>query len=307
MDGRRRQRWNNYRGSQNRKPPRGCWQLAVPSWEKEFCKVVGSLEWGTLLQMKKFMHLYDNVIKWNDSAGEEAFCNAKKRYWAEINGVSCDIPLPDPDLYIEKINWDSEIDPELLPDLEWKLVIPNREEDHDPVVIFGDSLMPNQAFSPTGWGDVEENLEVPANHSSANYGDPWEQNWGNSNDMAVSGWPGYLNNTWQFSDGSGPGYMSWGGGWNNDGGWSYANNHFNYVGPYIEDKRGDGVQGLWNDSNVTTANAGRYVSSYRTSRAQANDHCRNHISRNDEGRHKAPYWGKQSAGQNSDIKRVEFN
>ncbi|PIN10482.1 hypothetical protein CDL12_16933 [Handroanthus impetiginosus] len=233
MEGRRRKRGGNYRRSQNRKPPRGFWQPTVPSWEKEFCKVVGSLDWETLLQMKKFMHLYDNIINWNDSAGEEAFRNAKKRYWAEIHGISCDISLPDPDLYIDKINWDSEIDPGSLPDPESIPVNPNVDEDHDPVVIFGDSLMPTQEFSPTGWGDDEENLEVQNNHSLVNYDDTGEQNWGNN--AVDSAWPGYSNNnTWQFNDGSGPtGSVSWGGGWN------YANNHhFNECGTgYRRQKR----------------------------------------------------------------------
>lgn len=246
--------------------------------------MVGSLDWETLLHMKKFMHLYSNVIEWNDSAGEEAFRNAKKRYWAEKNGFSCDIPLPDPDLYIDEIDWNAEIDPQLSPDLESDPVIPNAEEDYDPVIIFGDSLVPDQALTPTGWGDDEENLEVPATRSSANYDDPWANS---LNNWAGAAW-GYSNNAWQFSDGSGPSYMSWGGGWNSDWGWSYGNNYFNYVG-------GDGEQGLWNDSNVATTNAGGYVSSYRTSRVQANDQRRNHMSRNAEGRHKAPYWGKQSA------------
>ncbi|KAI3471336.1 hypothetical protein Pfo_030701 [Paulownia fortunei] len=298
MESRRRQKWDNYRRSQNKRPPRGSWQPAVPSWEKEFCKVVGSLDWETLLQMKKFMHLYENVIKWNDSAGEEAFSNAKKRFWAEINGLPCDISLPDPDLYIDEIDWDSEIDPELLPDLEFESMISNADEDHDPVVIFGDSLLPNQAYSLTGWGDDEENFKVPANSYSANHGAPWEQNWGNSFDNgAAIGWPGYSNNAWHFGDGSGPaGYMTWGGGWNNDWGWNYANNNIIYeVGPDIEHKIADGEQGPWNESNVARDNAGRHVSSDRTSRVQRNDRYRNHISRNDAGRYKATYWGQQSA------------
>ncbi|KAK6127305.1 hypothetical protein DH2020_038968 [Rehmannia glutinosa] len=269
-----------------------CRQPTVPSWEKDFCRVVGALDWETLLQMKKCMHFYDNVINWNDSAGEEAFCNAKRRYWAEINGFPCDIPFPDPDLYIEKINWDSKTNPELLPDSESVPVTPG--SDHEPVVIFGDSFVQNQGFTVTGWGDDEETFEVPANQDDANYGDSWGQNWewGNScNNMAASGWPdcNNNNNTWQYSDGSGHGYMSWEGGWNNDWGWSYADNNFNYVGPVVEE------QGMWNESNVrTTADAGRsYVSGYGSSRVQANEHCMNNMSRTDRGRHKGPYRGNK--------------
>ncbi|KAL0453158.1 UNVERIFIED_CONTAM: hypothetical protein Slati_1293900 [Sesamum latifolium] len=181
MDSRRRQKWDNYRRSQNKRRH----APTVPSWEKEFCKVVGSLDWETLLQMKRFMHLYENVIKWNDSAGEEALSNAKKRFWAEINGLPCDISLPDPDLYIDKIDWDSEVDPQMQSDIEFEPMISNAEKDHDPVVIFGDSLLPNQEYSVTGWGDDEENFKVPAKSSSANHGDPWEQNWGSSFDNGL--------------------------------------------------------------------------------------------------------------------------
>ncbi|KAG8367860.1 hypothetical protein BUALT_Bualt16G0116500 [Buddleja alternifolia] len=267
MENRRRQKWdnNNNRRSQSRRPPRGSWQPTMPSWEKEFCRTVGSLDWETLLQMKKFMHLYDNVIKWNDSAGEEAFSNAKKRFWAEINGLSCDIPLPDPDLYIDEINWDSEIDQEFhdMP------VVSNTEEYyHEPVVIFGDSLVQNQEFSTTGWGDDEENLKGPAIYSSVDHFNSWEENWGDSFDSrAQSAWPGYSNYAWQFSNGSG--YMPWGGGWNDDSGWSWADTrYFNHVGPDNEEYRGGRETGGWNNGSV---DAGRYVSSYRTSRVQGND------------------------------------
>ncbi|KAG8362715.1 hypothetical protein BUALT_BualtUnG0048500 [Buddleja alternifolia] len=206
MENRRRQKWdnNNNRRSQSRRPPRGSWQPTMPSWEKEFCRTVGSLDWETLLQMKKFMHLYDNVIKWNDSAGEEAFSNAKKRFWAEINGLSCDIPLPDPDLYIDEINWDSEIDQEFhdMP------VVSNTEEYyHEPVVIFGDSLVQIKNFPPRG-----------------------------SKCMA----------------------------WLELGRYSL----FQSCGPDNEEYRGGRETGGWNNGSV---DAGRYVSSYRTSRVQGND------------------------------------
>ncbi|KAK4392501.1 hypothetical protein Sango_2027900 [Sesamum angolense] len=329
MDGRRRQR-DNSRRSQYRRPQRviteiyslcclsmyfcpvvlgvdvvGNWQPSVPSWEKDFCKAVSSMDWETLVQMKKFTHLYSNVMEWNDSAGEEAFRNAKERYWAEINGHSCDISLPDPDLYIDKINWDSENDPEPLQDLESELAIPNIEEDHEPVVIFGDSIMPDQTFSPAGWGDCEENVDVPANNPSAECGGPWEQNWGNPlNDNAPSAWPVYSND-WGWSntnDYAWPGYSNdWG--WNgaNDcfnyigTGWSNANDHFNYVGTGWSNVGHGGEWGQSNDANVTMAYADRYMACYTNPRLQGKEgHYGNHTSRNDIGRYKAPQWGEQS-------------
>ncbi|KAL8493901.1 hypothetical protein ACS0TY_024893 [Phlomoides rotata] len=274
MEYRRR---NNNRRSQNKRPPRGTsgnWKPTVPSWEKEFCRVIGSLDWETLLQMKKFMHLYDNVIKWDDSAGEEAFSNAKKRFWAEINGFPCDVALPDPDLYIDEIDWDSETCPQLLPDFESEPVVaPNVEVDHDPVVIFGDTLLPNEAYTLTGWGDEDENFKAPqANSSSANQGSPWVQNWGNSFDNGTAiGWPDYSNSACNFGDGSGTGgYMAWGNGWNNEWGWNYNNDVTYGAQPHMEQGMADGGWGQWNDNggNVSTDNGG----------------------------YKTTYWGQQSCG-----------
>ncbi|KAK8994398.1 hypothetical protein V6N11_045490 [Hibiscus sabdariffa] len=38
----------------------------------KFCDLVGSVPWRKLLETKRFMNLYDNVVQWKDSAGEEA-------------------------------------------------------------------------------------------------------------------------------------------------------------------------------------------------------------------------------------------
>ncbi|CAA0812787.1 Unknown protein [Striga hermonthica] len=180
MEGRRRQRWDNTKRSHKNKPPRGTWQPTVPKWEKDFCKVVGSLDWDTLLHMKKFMHLYENVLNWDDSAGEEALSNAKKRYWAWINGLPCNLLPPDPDLYIDKIDWDSEVDNTV----SWPEFEPEFTADHEPVVIFGDSFFANQSYSLGGWGDAEENFsarDMNNNTKSRNIqgGDDWgqTQNW----------------------------------------------------------------------------------------------------------------------------------
>ncbi|XP_047967364.1 uncharacterized protein LOC125211554 [Salvia hispanica] len=242
MEGRRRA---SQRRSQSKKPPRGYWQPKIPAWEKEFCKVVGSMDWETLLQMKRFMHLYDKVMEWNDSAGEEAFSNAKKRYWANKNGLSCHVSLPDPDLYIDKINWDSDNDPELLlPDVVSLAASPQTEEDqyHDPVVIFGDSAIPDNVFATVGWGDWEENFVAPAACSSTNYLDPWNERgpsgWSGYHN---NGWQGYSNDTWQYNNGS----RQWGGDWS----WNYANHCYsNYVGTDTRDAWGDG---RWNDNPTT--------------------------------------------------------
>lgn len=125
--------------------------------------------------MKKFVHLYDNVVKWDDSAGEEAFHNAKKRFLAKMHGIPCDMSLPNPDLYIDEVDWDSEVDPELLLDLDREYTIPDASENHETVVIFGDVLYRNEAFSTAGWGETEENFRKATNSSSNNLENPWEK------------------------------------------------------------------------------------------------------------------------------------
>lgn len=74
---------------------------------------------------------HDYVINWDASAGEEAFNNAKSQFLAQVNGSHCSISQPDPDTYIEKINWDPYIDPELIKDLDRVFFNPdevNKEE-----------------------------------------------------------------------------------------------------------------------------------------------------------------------------------
>ncbi|KAF4373649.1 hypothetical protein F8388_025343 [Cannabis sativa] len=94
------------------------WQPTVPKWEKDFCAKVGLVSWRKILETKKYIHLYDKVMEWNDSACEEAFKQAKKKFWAKINGFESEIVLPGPDIYIDEVDWDAEIDPELYLDLE---------------------------------------------------------------------------------------------------------------------------------------------------------------------------------------------
>ncbi|KAM1455437.1 hypothetical protein ACFX1R_005827 [Malus domestica] len=114
----RHQSWTKDRSQRRYKSLR-----CVPYWERKFCTTVGSVPWRKLVETKKYMSLYKNIVEWNDSAGEEAFNNAKNRFWAEMNGLipSSDISLPDPDMYIDDIDWSSScnnIDPQLILDLE---------------------------------------------------------------------------------------------------------------------------------------------------------------------------------------------
>jgi hypothetical protein len=39
-----------------------------------------------ILKTKKILALYKDIISWDDSAGKEAFDNAKAHFWAQITG-----------------------------------------------------------------------------------------------------------------------------------------------------------------------------------------------------------------------------
>ncbi|KAL7598243.1 hypothetical protein Lser_V15G26264 [Lactuca serriola] len=146
------------------------WQQSVPSWEKKFCSSIGSIPWKKLVETKRFIHLYDNVIKWNDSAGKEAFQSAKNNFYANIHGLPCNNRLPDPDIYIDNIDWDSKVDPNLILDLDSDSVVPDSgsKDEQEQVVIFGSSFPPSyQNFSPYGWGDSDDDKKKSPNPNTS--------------------------------------------------------------------------------------------------------------------------------------------
>ncbi|KAF5473238.1 hypothetical protein F2P56_009863 [Juglans regia] len=240
--------------SQNWKPPVYAWQSSVPSWEKKFCTSIGSVPWRKLLETKKCMYLYDNVVQWNDSAGEEAFHNAKNRFWAEINGLPCDISLPDPDIYIDKVDWNSSIDPELLLNLEQDSNAPSEGDKDEKAVILADFLL-NQPSCCTGWGEAEEDLRKTTNlawhpgygnynQAVNNNNDYWEHNYGQSNGaIEDNGWANYQNDSWGWNQ------------WENGGCNEWEKN-------YIESE---------NNSRRKEV-SDRYMSRYKTSRFHGNDY-----------------------------------
>ncbi|KAL8459989.1 hypothetical protein ACS0TY_031771 [Phlomoides rotata] len=122
------------------------------------------MDWNVFLQKKKHIHLHPKALEWNDIAAKEAFNNAKRRFWSQKHHFSCDVPLPDPNLYIYNIDWDSKIDIEL--DLD---SISSRDENEGPE-FSGDPLVPEsyRDIVPTGWGD---DIDDPAATFSARYGD----------------------------------------------------------------------------------------------------------------------------------------
>ncbi|XP_048137975.1 uncharacterized protein LOC115737651 [Rhodamnia argentea] len=171
--------YNRHQGTQGnrsfrRKPPTGNWRPAVPSWEKEFCRLVGSVPWRKLVEAKRYIHLHDKVLKWDDLAAEEAFRDAKARFWAGINGTPCSISLPDPNLHIDEVDWASEVDPDLLCDLDRG---PEALDggDNSGTIIFGDVLV-NQ------WASNREDPNSKDGCSPGIVCDNWDTwDWGDLN------------------------------------------------------------------------------------------------------------------------------
>lgn len=273
----------------------GSWQPTVPSWEKAFCKVVGSLDWEIILDMKRFVHLYDNVVKWNDSAGEEAFHDAKKRFLAKIRGLPCDISLPNPDLYIDEVDWDSEVDPELLLDLEREYSIPDASENHETVVIFGDSLYSNEAFSAAGWGENEDNFMKATNLSSNNPENPREKViYINRQTANENGWGEAVQNTHPLDEGGGTvgRETSW-----------YSNQYGYHVIEPKEKKVADNdvVQGTWDVNNGKKEDGGGFSPRNNTSRFHGNEQKGSSKWRNGKGQKRESFLYENSTTVNKKL------
>jgi len=137
--------------------------------------------------------MYKEVDQWDDSAAFENFQNAKSRFRSHYHGQPSDIPLPDPDLYIEKVDHRCEVDPELVADLE-KVRLPF-EADNE-FAVGANKKSQNQ---PGNW-DVY--VEKPAEVNK------WEED----NSRSNMGWGVPLNSWNKISSGWGDALVqpSWG-------------------------------------------------------------------------------------------------
>ncbi|KAL9251857.1 hypothetical protein AKJ16_DCAP20171 [Drosera capensis] len=145
-----------------RDPETVVWQDNVPMWEKKFCYLSG-IAWEKVLGAKKFGHSNSPVLEWDDSAGEEAFCNSKERFWAKINGLPSQTQLPDPDMFIENVDWDPDIDHELVRDLERAYFNP----DEAALTTISNSTKENSMSAPKLASEEQEKQDDGDN--------PWEQ------------------------------------------------------------------------------------------------------------------------------------
>ncbi|XP_055961802.1 pentatricopeptide repeat-containing protein At4g20740-like [Mercurialis annua] len=134
----------------------------VPIWEKKFCSSIGSVPWQKIVNAKKFLYCHDTVMRWDDSASEDAFQKAKKRFWSEINRLPSEISLPDPDMFIDPINWHPDIDPELVKDLELAFFTPDDEGENDGSVEHKNKKNKNSvSISSEGWNGKEDEVRTP--------------------------------------------------------------------------------------------------------------------------------------------------
>lgn len=224
------------RSHQYGRPPQhpGYLQTAVPSWEKRFCTSVCLIPWGRIVGAKITLGAYKNIAEWDDSAAFEAFQNAKSRYWAYINNLPCDIPLPDPDMYIEKVNHNVVIDPKLIEDLEKEQPPPLPDCKKEGSSGWESLIFENKQTPTTGWGNAW------GGSTSGHHSVDWDQfveeqrqspGWGETNLSKH----GDSSNTWNFHGSwGGQKDCSWGDGrntnsWNNgrDHTWGQHSNFLN--------------------------------------------------------------------------------
>lgn len=199
-------------------PPSGFCKDGIPYWEKQFCTLVGSIPWWKVADAKRYMYGNSNVLDWNDSAGEEAFQNAKQRFWADINGLSCDISLPDPSIYIDEIDWYPIIDPELIKEVDCEYFAPDEEEGNGKfgrrnkntkysafVPPDGHNRVPNNSRNPwecdniQGSGDLKNTVQG-RNQWNTNGDNPWESGSTQGNgSMEKNAWEDSRDKSWGWN------------------------------------------------------------------------------------------------------------
>ncbi|GFY94956.1 hypothetical protein Acr_10g0003410 [Actinidia rufa] len=89
------------------------------------------------------------------------FSRGVNGFWAAVNGLPCDTHLPDPDMYIDEIDWNPRLDPEMIMDLDREYFNPDDGRDntmHNSVgrpLCRGKPAISSQNVGPAkekGWG-----------------------------------------------------------------------------------------------------------------------------------------------------------
>lgn len=125
--------------------------MALPYWEREFIRKVGSFEWKNFIEVKKYVYPCDKIMQWDDRAGEETFKMVKLWFWEKFNDLPTTVKLPNPDSCVDEIDWDAPLDETLL----WGLEQPVDDQNENPPTSTICHKAPQVGeIIPTGW-DVD--------------------------------------------------------------------------------------------------------------------------------------------------------
>lgn len=109
--------------------------------------------WGRFLHAKKSLYLYTDILKWDDSASEEAFHTAKTRFWAEVNNrrPPKNSSAAGPDVCVDAIDWNQDTtDPGLYKDWDRLTIIDEQDAEVTAECVI------DQPVVATGWDDDDE-------------------------------------------------------------------------------------------------------------------------------------------------------
>ena len=152
------------------------WKDGVPLWEKKFCSLVGPVPWGKIVDTKNIMFCHKNILSWDDSAGEEALQNAKKRFWVKVNNLPCEISLPDPDIYIDEIDWSTKIDHGLIKELDEVYFSPDEGEENSNLGYENNRIKKSVSVPSEGNYMNQENNPWECNNMQGSGAQGWECN-----------------------------------------------------------------------------------------------------------------------------------
>ncbi|KAJ6299467.1 hypothetical protein OIU76_020437 [Salix suchowensis] len=111
-------------------------------------------------------------MQWDDSEGRECFYKAKYRFWSlnYNHGSYCSVSLPDPNKYVDEINWDSESDNQLSLELEEARKPETRCQEESSFSLSDPWMLPVEHVKPTGW-DVCDDWQGPRSLTGMIVGD----------------------------------------------------------------------------------------------------------------------------------------
>nr|XP_017251774.1 PREDICTED: uncharacterized protein LOC108222367 [Daucus carota subsp. sativus] len=129
------------------------------SLEKKFCLLVG-IPWSKVRAAQKYRFCHENVLNWDDSGAKDALFVAHERFCSMINSLPCEHPLPDPDMYIDNIDWNPEIDPGLISELEKESRYHDVEENSSSDKILGCDENRNTVDNPLESHLLEDKVDI---------------------------------------------------------------------------------------------------------------------------------------------------